>query len=123
MKTWIAKIAIETAKTSSYPVFRHGVVITSGGRIIFKSTNKKKSVTPSASMSVHAEVSGLKAVMSKSRLKRRTKTTLYVCRVNTKDSVVLSHPCEKCMEIIRKSGIVDSIYYSTNEGTWRKILV
>jgi tRNA(Arg) A34 adenosine deaminase TadA len=116
MKSWVIKQTIKTAKTSSYPVFRHGVVIESGGRIIFKSTNIKKSVTPSASMSVHAEVSGLKAVMSKSRLKRKMKVDLYVCRVSLTNRVMLSRPCPKCLAAIISSGIVSTVFFSTNEG-------
>jgi tRNA(Arg) A34 adenosine deaminase TadA len=116
MKKWVVNQTIETAKTSSYPVFRHGAVFESGGRIIFKSTNVKKSVTPDASMSVHAEVAGLKAVLSKSRLKRKMKVDLYVCRVSPNDKVMLSRPCEKCLTAIKQSGIVNQIFYSTNYG-------
>lgn len=116
MKSWVVKQTIETAKTSSYPIFRHGAIFESGGRILFKSTNVKKSVTPDASMSVHAEIAGLKAVLSKSRLKRKTKINLYVCRVSPSNQVMLSKPCAKCLETIRKSGIINSIFYSTDKG-------
>ena len=116
MKSWVVRQTIETAKTSSYPVFRHGAVFESGGRILFKSTNIKKSVTPDASMSVHAEIAGLKAVLSKSRLRRRTRVDLYACRVSPNNQVMLSKPCTKCLDAIKKSGIVNSIFYSTNKG-------
>jgi cytidine deaminase len=122
MKSWVQKQAIKTAKKSSYPVFRHGAVFESGGRIIFSSCNIKKSVTPSASMSVHAEVSGLKAIMSKSRLRDKTSINLYVCRVSPVGNVVLSKPCEKCLQAIRESGIVNSIIYSTNSG-WEEVTI
>ena len=122
MKSWVVKQTIETAKSSSYPIFRHGAIFESGGRVIFKSTNIKKSVTPDASMSVHAEIAGLKAVLSKSRLRRKTKINLYVCRVSPSNQVMLSKPCTKCLDAIKRSGIVNSIFYSTNKG-WERAKV
>ena len=116
MKAWVQNQAIKAAKKSRYPVFRHGAVFESGGRIIFSSCNIKKSITPSASMSVHAEVSGLKAVMSKARLRDTTSVNLYVCRVSPRGEVVLSKPCEKCLAKIKESGIINSVFYPTNDG-------
>jgi len=123
MKKWVAKQAVKAAKDSDYPVFRHGVVIESGGRIVARGCNVKKSVTPSASMSVHAEIAGLKALVSKARLKKNASFNMYVARVSPRDCVVLSMPCPKCMRAIKESGIIDTIYYSTNEGTWKEAAV
>jgi cytidine deaminase len=120
MKPWIINLTIKTAKKSSYPRFRHGAVFTSGGRILFKSCNVEKSFSPQIGKSIHAEVSGLKAVLSKSRLRDKTSINLYVARVNTRNEVVLSKPCPNCMKKIIESGIVDNIYYSTNTG-WEEI--
>lgn len=122
-KKWTANQAIKMAKKSKYPVFRHGVVIESGGRIITRGCNIKKSVTPSASMSVHAEIAALKALVSKARLKKGVSFNMYVARVSPKNNVVLSMPCPKCMKAIKESGIIDTIYYSTNEGTWEEAVI
>jgi tRNA(Arg) A34 adenosine deaminase TadA len=122
MKSWVAQQTVKTAKSSKYPVFRHGAIFESGGRILFKSRNVKKSNTPSASMSVHAEVAGLKAILSKTRLHKKTVINLYVARVSPKDQVMLSKPCEKCMAAIEASGIIDQIYYSDSNGQWQKLV-
>lgn len=123
MKLWAIKQTIKSAKKSKYPVFRHGALFELGGSVFVQSRNIKKSTTPSASMSVHAEIAGLKALLSKARLKENIKFNMYVARVNPRDQVVLSKPCDKCMKAIKESGIVNTVYYSTNNGTWEECCV
>ena len=121
MKPWVMEQAIKTAKKSNYPHFRHGAVIECGGRILSKNPNIRKSQTPDASMSVHAEVAALKPLLSKTRLRWHIPpVVMYVARVNPNNEVVLSKPCDRCLEVLRKSCIVKTIYYSTNNG-WDKI--
>jgi tRNA(Arg) A34 adenosine deaminase TadA len=118
MKHHIAHIATKTAQKSDYPVFRHGAVIESGGRVLAKSCNIRKTVTPVASMSVHAEIAALKRFMSKARLKEKMSVNLYVARVAPGEHLALSKPCPKCMAALKASGIVKSIFYSLNSGEW-----
>ena len=123
MKHWVAKQAIKTARKSRYPVFKHGAVFEKSGCIFVHGKNIKKSITPSASMSVHAEIAGLKNLLSKTRLKSGVSFNLYVARVNPRNQVVLSKPCDKCMKALKESGIVETIYYSTDSGKWDKCYV
>lgn len=45
-------------------------------------------------------------------LKERSlkKLTLYVVRVNSQGSLMMSRPCENCMQVITDSGIREIIY-------------
>lgn len=122
MKSWVAEHAIKTARDSHYPHFRHGAVTECGGRILTKKPNISKSRTPDASMSTHAEIATLKQLQSKSRLLSNKKmVNLYVARVSPRNKVVLSKPCERCMAALRESGIIGSVYYSTDDGCWSEI--
>lgn len=123
MKEHIINITIKTAQKSNYPVFRHGAVIESGGRVLTKSSNIKKSRTPDASMSVHAEVAALKRLITKGRLKKGICANIYVARVSPAERVVLSKPCDKCLKALKESGMVRSIYYSMNDGSWQEFRI
>lgn len=124
MKSWVAQYAIKTAKGSNYPHFRHGAVTECGGRILTKKPNISKSCTPDASMSTHAEIATIKQLQSKRRLLSTKKpVNLYVARVSPKGNVVLSYPCEKCLAAIMASGIIDTVFYSTNDGLWDSIQI
>ena len=123
MRKHVANITIKTAKKSRYPVFRHGAVLESGGRVIAKGINVEKSRTPDASMSVHAEVAALKKLISKGRLKRGVCVNIYVARVSPAERVVLSKPCDKCLQALRESGMVRSIFYSMNDGSWQEVRI
>ena len=123
MRKHVANITIKTAKKSRYPVFRHGAVLESGGRIIAKGINVEKSRTPDASMSVHAEVAALKRLITKGRLKRDICVNIYVARVSPAERVVLSKPCDKCLKALRESGMVRSIFYSMNDGSWQEVRI
>jgi len=123
MKSWVAQYAIKTAKGSKYPHFRHGAVTECGGRILTKKPNISKSWSPQCGKSIHAEMSTLKVLQSKSRLLSTKKpVNLYVARVSPRGEVVLSKPCEKCLAAIMASGIINTVFYSTNTG-WDSIQI
>ena len=123
MRPHIINIAIKTAKKSEYPVFKHGAVLESGGRVLAKSPNIQKSRTPDASMSVHAEVAALKRLVTKGRLKKGISANIYVARVSPAEKTVLSKPCPRCLKALRESGMVRSIYYSMNDGSWQEFKI
>lgn len=120
MKRYVADIATKTARTSKYPVFRHGAVLEIGGRVLAKAINTGKPWATDG-RSVHAEVAALKRLITKGRLKRGVCVNIYVARVSPAERVVLSKPCDKCLEALRASGMVRSIYYSMNDGSWQEV--
>lgn len=123
MKPWVAKIAIRTARQSLYPRFRHGAVLESGGKILSKGVNARKTYTPEMAFYVHAEVAALKRYETASVRKRAIeKVSLYVARINPEGKVMLSCPCQKCMKKIVDSGLVSDVYFSTSEG-WGHIVL
>jgi len=123
MKPWIQNVAIDEAKKSTFPRFRHSALITKGGRIISKGVNVPKPRTPNGSFSSHAEIFPLKRLITiLTRQGRHEKFDLYVVRLNQNDDTALSKPCDKCMRAIHESGIIDTIHYTTNTG-WESIRI
>jgi tRNA(Arg) A34 adenosine deaminase TadA len=123
VKPHIANLTIKTAFRSLYPIFKHGAVCESGGRILAASPNIKKTGTPQASTSSHAEIAALKRLITRGHRNRSSETNLYVARVTPGNNLGLSKPCPHCMAAIKKSGIVKAIYYSLSDGNWAKIVV
>ena len=119
MKASIKNIAIRTAKESTFEVFRHGALIVSGGRVIAKGVNTPKPRTPNSSFSTHAEVFVLKRLMTiLARQDKKGKFDLYVARVAPANNIAFSRPCQKCMEILKNSGVIDMVHYTNNDASW-----
>jgi tRNA(Arg) A34 adenosine deaminase TadA len=117
MSNWIKKVTIKTAKTSSFPRFRHGALVTAGGRVLAKGVNTPKPRTPNGSFSTHAEIIPLKRILSAlARQKRTSKVEIYVARVNNCDAPAFSKPCDKCMAALKESNIISIIHYTTDNG-------
>jgi tRNA(Arg) A34 adenosine deaminase TadA len=121
MRKNIANIAIKTAKESEFPRYRHGAVLECGGKVLTKSPNLNKAHGSDISRPGHAEVTALKRLITKGRLKRGVCVNIYVARISPAEKVVLSKPCPICLEALRKSGMVRSIFYSMNDGSWQEV--
>jgi cytidine deaminase len=61
--------------------------------------------------SVHAEVDALLKVASKEDIKG---STVYVVRINRKNELAMSKPCEMCEMILREHG-VKRAFFSVSE--------
>lgn len=123
MKSWIQDLAIKTASKSQYPSFKHGAVLASGGRVFASGVNTEKSFAPKTGKSVHAEIVALKrAITSAVRRDRKLRFDVYVARINTLGQTGMSRPCPKCMAALQACGLIDRIYYTTNNG-WEGIKV
>lgn len=120
-KAAIQAITVKTAKTSSFPKFRHGAVIENGGRVLSKGVNVPKPRSPNISYSTHAEAVVLKRIMTILARKKETDTfEIYVARVDLTDNIAFSRPCSKCMKMLRDSGVINTVHYTTNDG-WESI--
>jgi deoxycytidylate deaminase len=104
-----------------FPKFRHGAVIENGGRVLSKGVNVPKPRSPNISYSTHAEAVVLKRMLTVLARKKETDTfDLYVARVDLTDHIAYSRPCSKCMKMLKDSGIINTVHYSTNDG-WESI--
>jgi deoxycytidylate deaminase len=120
-KPSIQALAVRTAKTSLFPRFRHGAVIENGGRVLSKGVNVPKPRSPNISCSTHAEAVVLKRMLTVLARKKETDSfELYVARVDKTDNIAFSRPCSKCMKMLRDSGIIDVVHFTTNDG-WKSI--
>jgi tRNA(Arg) A34 adenosine deaminase TadA len=118
----IQDVTIRTARKSIFPRFKHGSVIAQGGRVIAKGVNTPKPRTPDNSFSTHAEIVTLKRLITHLvRQNKNAKFEIYVARVTPTNSVGSSKPCPKCMEALKKSGIIYLIHYTNNDGKWESM--
>lgn len=116
-KPAIQAIAVKTAKKSTFPKFRHGAVIEDGGRVLSKGVNVPKPRSPNISYSTHAEAVVLKRILTVLARKKETNTfQLYVARVDPTDNIAFSRPCPKCMKMLKDSGVIDTVHFTTETG-------
>jgi tRNA(Arg) A34 adenosine deaminase TadA len=118
----IQDVTVKTARKSIFPRFKHGSVIAQGGRIIAKGVNTPKPRTPASSFSTHAEIVTLKRLISNLIRKNKTdKFEIYVARVTPGNCIGSSKPCPKCMDALKKSGIIYLVHYTNNNGQWESM--
>ena len=110
--------------------YKHYAVITKAGRIISSGRNNMKS-TPFAMRplnclhkaeifnddlrTMHAEMSAIKKVKNKDRLKG---ASIFVYSLNRRGELRISRPCSLCLHYIKEYEI-SKIYY-TDKGGWKK---
>ena len=115
MKTNPEQKCIELAKKSTFRC-RHGAVIVYNGHILSTGMNLNlfHSVTHSYNQlqTLHAEPMAILRVKNKRLLKN---SSIYVCRINKHNELMLSKPCKTCMKIIKSFGISE-INYSIYGG-------
>ena len=121
-KPALKDITIRKAKESIFDTFRHGCCIEKSGRVIASGVNTPKPRTPNSSFSTHAEAKALKRLLTILTRQRSEgeKYELYVARVNPKNTIAFSRPCEKCLKILKDSGVIDLIHYTTDDG-WETV--
>ena len=107
------ELALNLAKSSAVPRYKHGSVIVKGGRVVSTGINKIRNhpdvLIDGNNFSkndahVHAEVDAIKKVSSLKGAK------IYVARITKGGSAALSRPCEECYDAIVSSGITKIVY-------------
>lgn len=115
------KLAKELADTSTYGIFRHGAVLTSGSCILGLGVNNDKYCSIGAKYrsyhkgisTYHAEIG---AVINIPRHVTKG-CTIYVARTSKFDGTMrMSKPCPMCEAILRERG-VKRVFYSVDEMT------
>lgn len=96
---------------------KHGAVIVKGGSIIATGVNTLKYYNPDLDIltSVHAEISAIKKVKNKEKLRG---SKMYVGRLACYGPAQ-SCPCDNCKKVILEFGIRD-VYYTTANG-WERM--
>ena len=89
--------------------FKISAFVTKSGRVLSKSTNKRKShpYVPPRRFSLHAEVAALMNVTD------ATGSTLYVARIDAFDRLAPARPCLYCVSHMKNIG-VDRVVYTTS---------
>lgn len=114
----ILKTAIKQAKKNTQSKFKHGCVIYDHRGIISIGFNRRhpSSKCYNGCRTLHAEVDAIK------RARVRLKGATMIVIRTSKTKLSNSKPCEKCMEVIKKSKI-KIIYYSDEDGYLRWMMV
>ncbi len=113
MKMWVYRNALKEAISSNYKQFKHGAIIERGGKIISRGINALKSPDRNEiPFSIHAEVAAIKRAGHIDL----SGATLYSARC-TATRIAMAKPCEKCMLVIRTTGIKE-IVYSIDNNSW-----
>ena len=115
MKTAVFKEeAFNQCKKSAYKQ-RLGAVVVHKGKIVGKGYNKVLGTGTLRVDGLHAEIEAI----NNSPAMCRQDATVYVCRINKKDEIVMSKPCHGCETVLRKLGI-KYVWY-TQAGLWKKM--
>lgn len=101
-------LARDQAKKSSHSKFHHGSVLVKNGKVISTGYNRD---TFRGRASQHAEEVALQDV----RDKDARGSIMVVVRVRADESLGMSLPCKRCMNILAKKG-VNKIFYSSCKG-------
>lgn len=113
MKKFAWRQAIREASESNYPIYMHGSVVESGGRIISTGKNASEIKHPKMNeYSTHAECSAIKKAGT-----HAVGAKLYVVRLTAAGKLANSKPCVRCQVVIKAAGI-KKVYYSISEGEW-----
>jgi deoxycytidylate deaminase len=108
------QLAKAVAKTSTFETFKHGAVLTKGGKVISTACNKDKFSSFAKRFrnkdygraTRHSEVS---AVLNLPK-SVTDGATMYVVRVNRDGEFRLSAPCEMCYHTLQFTGVKKVIY-------------
>jgi tRNA(Arg) A34 adenosine deaminase TadA len=117
MKTNVFKNeAINQCRKSSYKQ-RLGAVVVYKGKIVGKGCNKVMGTGKTRIDGFHAEI---EAINNTPAIYRKN-STVYVCRINKIENIMMSKPCHGCETILRKLG-VKYVWYSQS-GEWKKMVL
>lgn len=107
--------ASEIAFTSDCK-YKHGVVVTKGGRVVAVGVNSYRSLmdmsdfVPEDWRSEHAEMAGLRALGGDA-----DGCTFFVSRVNNLKEERMSKPCRKCQAAMKSAGVKRVVYTIDSE--------
>lgn len=93
---------------------KHGAIIMRGGSVLSVGINSYRNepemfdIVEGSHVSWHAEVAAIKAYRGS-----LIGASIYVARINKNGEQVMSKPCEKCQEVIKRAGI-KKIFYTIN---------
>lgn len=120
-KKYIA-LCLKKAKKNDIDNYRHAAVITKGGRVLSVGINTNKAgclIDPLYEMKgVHAELNAL-CRLSEKQIRG---STLYVAGWSKANNLILSKPCPKCQEYIKKFDL-KAVYYATPNGEYEKLII
>ena len=115
----LMKAAIEVAKKSEMPQFRHGAILFNYGSVMsigvndggYSSFGARFQTIDQHIATHHAEI---KCILRQPKSVTRG-AIIVVARVNNNNEVRFSKPCEMCQQIAKFTG-VKKIYYSVDEN-------
>ena len=110
--------------------WRHGAVITKGSVVMATSPNvyRNSSDIDFMNATYHAEVAALRELFrsqswSYNATHDLSEFTIYVARIDVRDRLVMSRPCEECWLTLDRYGINDVYYTNELQGLSHEILV
>lgn len=113
---------LKKAKKNEIDNYRHAAAIIKGGRIIAVGVNSNKAgclIDPIyENKGVHAELDAI----CKLTEKQIRGSTLYVAGWSRANNLILSKPCPKCQEYIKKFDL-KAVYYSTPDGEYERLII
>lgn len=106
------------SRQASNSTHRHrlGAVIVKGNRVLSSGHNEIRYSKELRKGTVHAEEAAILKLLKARRLADLAGSEIYVSRICNSGRLGLARPCLSCMALIRSVGI-DTIHYTTNEGT------
>ena len=117
MKTDLFKdAAVIQSHKSSYKQ-KLGAIVVFKGDIVGKGHNKVLGTGNIRTDGFHAEIEAL----NNCNASQRKGATVYVCRINKKEEIVMAKPCHACEVKMRKMG-VKYVWYSKS-GEWEKMVL
>jgi len=111
-------LAVSAAERSHHAKWKLGSVLWRGGSVISTGVNRVRN-DPSVvedekyfNCTVHAEIDAIRNAGDPVGAK------MFVARVTRSGSLGIAKPCDRCMKVIRASGI-KKVFYTDESGGWR----
>lgn len=108
--------AISQSRKSTYKQ-KLGSVVVYKKKIVGRGFNKVLGTGNIRTDGFHAEIEALNNCSAS----YRDGSTVYVCRINKKEEIVMAKPCHACEVKMRKMG-VKYVWYSRS-GVWEKMIL
>lgn len=115
-------LAVATAEKSDHAKWKLGSVLWRGGSVLSTACNRIRNDPDVVENSkyflctVHSEVAAIKAAGDVSGAK------LFVARRRRDGGLGLAKPCDRCMKVIRASG-VRRVFYTDDQGQWASMRI
>lgn len=114
------KQAAKEALKSNHSSYKMGAVVVKGSRILSVASNKinrgcQYITYKKWGNSLHAEAHAILKLLKKGKLSDLSGSVIYVTRINEKNKLMNSKPCEFCISLASSVNI-KAIYYTNSEG-------